>query len=357
MDLRAALQRVAKKQSTVYGNGLVGLTFSQESRAMRVVVTDYSFPDLAIEEAIVTRAGATLVAAQTKDVATLAVAVADADAVITQFAPVNADVVAAMQRARVIVRYGIGVDNVDLAAARARGIPVCNVPDYCIDEVADHTLAFILALTRQVVPHTTAVHAGHWGLIGTPASFESLCRMTVGVVGFGRIGRAVVRRLVAFGGRVLVSDPVADPAAVTALGAERASLDTLLASSDLITLHCPSLPETKGLVNARSIATMKPGVRIVNLSRGDLVEPAALCAALDSGHVAGAALDVFAPEPIPAGNPILGRANVVLAPHIASVSAAAVQRLRSTAAEIAVKALRGEPLPSVVNGVAGRAAS
>jgi D-3-phosphoglycerate dehydrogenase / 2-oxoglutarate reductase len=329
--------------------------FSQESRAMRVVVTDHAFPDLAIEEAIMGQAGATLVGAQTKDVAALAAAVADADAVITQFAPVNADVVAAMQRARVIVRYGIGVDNVDLAAARARGIPVCNVPDYCIDEVADHTLAFILALTRQVVPHTTAVHSGHWGLIGTPASFGALCRMTVGVVGFGRIGRAVVRRLVAFGGRVLVSDPVADVAAIHALGAEPASLDTLLASSDLITLHCPSLPETKGLVNARSIATMKRGVWIVNLSRGDLVDPNALCAALDSGHVAGAALDVFAPEPIPAGHPILGRVNVVLAAHIASVSAAAVQRLRSTAAEIAVKALRGEPLPSVVNGVASRA--
>jgi D-3-phosphoglycerate dehydrogenase len=111
-----------------------------------------------------------------------------ADAVITQFAPVNADVAAAMPRARVIVRYGIGVDNVDLATARARGIPVCNVTYYCIDEVADHTLAFILALTRQVVPHTTAVHAVHWGLVGRPASFESLCRMTVGVVGFGRIG-------------------------------------------------------------------------------------------------------------------------------------------------------------------------
>jgi phosphoglycerate dehydrogenase-like enzyme len=137
---------------------------------------------------------------------------------------------------------------------------------------------------------------------------------------------------------------------VIALGAEPASLDTLLASSDLITLHCPSLPETKGLVNARSIATMKPGVRIVNLSRGDLVEPAALCAALDSGHVAGAALDVFAPEPIPAGHPILGRPNVVLAPHIASVSAAAVHRLRSTAAEIAAATGRAAHQAPEVDG-------
>ena len=127
---------------------------------MKIVVTDHAFPDLAVEEEIATAAGATLVGAQTKDPVRLATAVADADAVITQFAPVNADVVNAMRRARAIVRYGIGVDNVDLAAARSRGIPVCNIPYYCIDEVADHTLAFILALTRQVAPQSLLVHGG-----------------------------------------------------------------------------------------------------------------------------------------------------------------------------------------------------
>jgi phosphoglycerate dehydrogenase-like enzyme len=177
--------------------------------------------------------------------------------------------------------------------------------------------------------------------------------MTCGVVGFGRIGRGVVRRLVAFGGKVLVSDPVASPEAVAALGATAVPLVQLLAESDLVTLHCPSLPETKGLINKQSLATARAGLLLVNLSRGDLVEPDALVAALDSGHVAGAALDVFAPEPIPAGHPILGRSNVILAPHIASVSAAAVRRLRSTAAGLAVAAMRGEALPSVVNGVTG----
>jgi D-3-phosphoglycerate dehydrogenase len=320
---------------------------------MKIVITDHAFPDLATEEAIAAAAGATLVAAQTKDPGQLATAVADADAVMTQFAPVNADVIAAMRRARVIVRYGIGVDNVDLAAARARGIPVCNVPDYCIDEVADHTLAFILALTRQVVPQSRLVHEGEWKLAAPPAAFRTLAGMTCGVVGFGRIGRGVVRRLVAFGGRVLVSDPAATPEAVAALGAEGAPLAKLLAESDLVTLHCPSLPETKGMINATMLAAAKPGLLLVNLSRGDLVDPDALVSALDSGRVAGAALDVFAPEPIPAGHPILGRANVVLAPHVASVSAAAVHRLRTTVATLAVAALAGSPLPSIVNGVAG----
>ena len=320
---------------------------------MKIVVTDHTFPDLATEEAVATAAGATLVGAQTKDPARLAAAVADADAVITQFAPVNADVIGAMQRARAIVRYGIGVDNVDLAAARSHGIPVCNIPDYCIDEVADHTLAFILALTRQVPSQSRLVHDGEWKLAAPPAAFRTLAGMTCGVVGFGRIGRGVVRRLVAFGGRVLVSDPVASADAISAIGAHAVPLHRLLTESDLVTLHCPSLPETKGMINASTLATAKPGLLLVNLSRGDLVDPDALVAALDSGRVGGAALDVFAPEPIPAGHPILGRSNVILAPHIASVSAAAVHRLRTTAAELAVAALAGGPLPSIVNGLAG----
>lgn len=320
---------------------------------MKIVVTDHAFPDLVIEEKVAAAAGAKLVAAQTKDPARLVEAVADADAVITQFAPVNADVVAAMGRARAIVRYGIGVDNVDLAAARDRGIPVCNIPDYCIDEVADHTLAFILALTRQVAPQSRLVHEGGWKLVAPPSGFRTLTNMTCGVVGFGRIGRGVVRRLVAFGGRVLVSDPMAAKEAIAAMGAQAVPLDNLLAESDLITMHCPSLPETKGMINAAMLAAAKPGLLVVNLSRGDLVDPVALVAALDSGMVAGAALDVFSPEPIPAGHPILGRTNVILAPHVASVSAAAVDRLRTTAADLAVASLRGGPLQSIVNGVAG----
>ena len=318
---------------------------------MKVVVTDRSFADLGIERGILEGAGCTVVDVGSKDPAVLAAAVADADAVITQFAPVNAGVVGAMTRAKAIVRYGIGVDNVDLDAAGARGIPVCNVPDYCIDEVADHTLAFILALTRQVVPHSTAVHAGVWGLVGEVAGFRTLASMTVGVVGFGRIGRAVVRRLVAFGGRVLVADPAVSDADVRAFDGVKATLDQVLAESDLITLHCPSLPQTRGMIGDGALARAKPGVLLVNLSRGDLVDPGALVAALDSGKVAGAALDVFSPEPIPAGHPVLGRSNVILAPHVASVSPAAVQRLRSTAASLALAAVLDRPLPSIVNGV------
>lgn len=319
---------------------------------MNIIITDYTFPDLDIETGIIEGAGHRVVAWKERRSATeLRELVAEADAVITQFAPVNAEVIAAMSRAKAIVRYGIGVDNVDLGAARDRGIPVCNVPDYCIDEVADHTLAFLLAVTRQVVPNALHVRSGSWGLATPLSGLQTLKNMTIGVVGFGRIGREVALRLRAFRCRMLVFDPMVPADVIRDHGGEPASLAELLAAADAITLHCPSTPETRGLLNAESLKLTKPGVIVVNLARGDLIDPAALVAALQSGHVSAAALDVFSPEPIPAGHPILSLPQVVLASHIASASVPAVRRLRETAAGLAVAAVEGRPLPNIVNGV------
>jgi D-3-phosphoglycerate dehydrogenase len=256
-----------------------------------------------------------------------------------------------MQRARVIVRYGIGVDNVDLAAAAARRIPVCNVPDYCIDEVADHTLAFILATTRQVVPNTLHIRNGLWGLATPLESLKTLKHLTVGLVGFGRIGQEVASRLKAFKCPILVFDPVVPAATVTAAGAVPATLADVLSQSDVLSLHCPSTAQTRGLLNSERLSQTKAGVAVINLARGDLIDPAALTSALQSGHVSAAALDVFNPEPIPADHPIRSMPNVILASHIASASVPAVKKLRETAANLAVMALRGERLPNVVNGV------
>lgn len=319
---------------------------------MQVAVTDYSFPDLSVESAIIQQAGFSLQAwKEKKAAAELPPLVAEADAVITQFAPITAEVIASMQRARVIVRYGIGVDNVDLAAAAARRIPVCNVPDYCIDEVADHTLAFILATTRQVVPNTLHVRNGLWGLATPLESLKTLKHLTVGLVGFGRIGQEVASRLKAFKCRVLVFDPVVPAATVTAAGAVPATLADVLSQSDVLSLHCPSTAQTRGLLNSERLSQTKAGVAVINLARGDLIDPAALTSALQSGHVSAAALDVFNPEPIPADHPIRSMPNVILASHIASASVPAVKKLRETAANLAVMALRGEQLPNVVNGV------
>ena len=319
---------------------------------MNTVVTDYTFPDLELERSILEGLGYQLSASKERPpIANLKALVRGADAVITQFAPVNAEVVSAMDRARVIVRYGIGVDNVDLDSARSHGIPVCNVPDYCLDEVADHTMAFILAQTRQVVPHTLAIKEKHWGLVGPLENLRTLRDQTVGVIGFGRIGREVVARLKPFKSRILVFDPHIHAATITLAGAESASFAEICTQADIITLHCPSTPQTKNLINAESLAACKPGVILINLARGDLVDPGALTAALTAGHVSAASLDVFSPEPIPHDHPILQMPNVVLAPHIASASPAAVEKLRRTAAELAAQALRGELPPNVVNGV------
>lgn len=318
---------------------------------MKVAITDYTFDTIDLERAILEPLGCQVEALKSGRDEALRALVADADAVLTQFAPLDAAVIAAMGRCRAIVRYGIGVDNVDLAAAAARGIPVCNVPDYCIDEVADHTLALILALTRRVLPNHLHVRAGKWGLVGSLEGHKALRHLTVGLVAFGRIGREVAARLRPFKCRLLVFDPGVEAAAIRQAGAEPVGLDALIATSDVISLHCPSTARTRGLIDAAALARMKPGVLLVNASRGDLVVTGALLAALGSGHVAGAALDVTSPEPLPPEHPLRTLDNVVISSHIASASVKAVHSLRSTAAAIAARALRGESLPNVVNGV------
>ncbi len=318
---------------------------------MKVVVTDFSFPNLDVEEAILRPTGAEFVSGQCKTRELLLPFVADADVVITQFAPITAEVIGAMTKAKAIIRYGIGVDNVDLAAAKAKGIAVANVPDYCIDEVADQTLGFILGLTRQVVANSVVLKGGKWGLA---ASIDQMCALrdrTIGVVGFGRIGREVVARLRAFKCRVIVFDPLVAAADIAAAGAVAGDLATVLEQTDIVTLHCPSTPQTRGLIGREALSRMRKGALLINVARGDLVDPVALMEALDSGHLGGAALDVFNPEPIPAGHAILSRDNVILASHIASCSVPAVRKLRETVAKQAALALRGERMPNIVNGL------
>jgi D-3-phosphoglycerate dehydrogenase len=257
-----------------------------------------------------------------------------------------------MKQCRVIVRYGIGVDNVDLGAAAERRIPVCNVPDYCIDEVADHTLALILALVRQVVPGHRLFQGGGWGLAGSLEQLRALKYMTVGLVAFGRIGREVASRLKPHKCRLLVHDPLVPAEAIQQAGAEPVSLDRLVAESDLISLHCPSTPQTRGMIDAQAIARMKPGVLLVNASRGDLVVTDDLVAALQSGRIAGAALDVTSPEPLPKDHPLRTLDPVVVSSHVASATVQAASYLRTSAAQIVARALKGEPVINVVNGVA-----
>jgi len=320
----------------------------------KVAVTDYSFDALDIEKSVLEPLGCQIVDQKSgKDVAKLMALVRDADYVITQFAPVNAEVIGAMQKCRVIVRYGIGVDNVDLAAAAARKIPVCNVPDFCTEEVADHTLAMILELTRRIGENGAKVRAGGWGLAVPLEAMRTLRDMTVGVVAFGRIGREVALRLKPFKCRILVTDPVVSASRIKEEGFTPVSLDELLAQSDLITLHCPSTEKTRYMINAQSIATMKRGALLVNVSRGTLVNTDDLVAALQSGVMGAAAMDVTDPEPISPDSPLVKMPNVIINSHIASASTAAAKKLRTDAANTVAIAVRGGKPPNIVNGVKG----
>ena len=276
---------------------------------------------------------------------------ANADYVITQFAPVDVDVIKAMSNCKVIVRYGIGYDNVDCEAAKEKGIPVCNIPTYCIDEVADHTLSFILSMTRQLLANAKYVQNGKWGLGTDLSNMRGLYDSTVGIIGLGRIGQAVAKRLKGFGCQLIAYDPVVNPTQVASTGCQLVDLDYLLSNSDVITLHCPSLPATKNILNNSTLSKMKKGSLLINAGRGDLVCADALLEALTAGHLAGAAIDVFSTEPVPTDSPLLGMDNVLITSHIASASPQSAKTLRETAAQIVVISAKGESLPNVVNSL------
>jgi D-3-phosphoglycerate dehydrogenase / 2-oxoglutarate reductase len=320
-----------------------------------VAVTDFGAADIDIEKSILEPLGCDVVGPlrvpDTKDEQKLIALVKDADFVITQFSPVTAAVVAAMQKSKIIVRYGIGVDNVDLKVAASKNIPVCNVPDYCIDEVADSTLAMILDLVRKISANAFRIRSGKWELAVPLGELFVLNEMTVGVVGFGRIGRAVAERLKPFRCKVVVFDPVVDAATVKAAGCTPVSFDELLKTSDLVTLHCPSNEKTKQMINAQSLAKMKKDAMLVNTSRGTLVKTDDLVAALQSKHISAAALDVTDPEPINMDNPLVKMENVLINPHIASASPGAVTKLRTAVANTVALAVKGQKLPNIVNGV------
>ena len=318
----------------------------------KAVVTDYTFPDLDIEKGILEALGCSVDAHKTyQGPDKLKQLVADADYIITQFAPVKAEIIESMTKCQVIVRYGIGVDNVDLEAAQAKNIPVCNIPDYCIDEVADHTLSFILALSRRIVNGWDIVRNGQWKLAVPLEQMRTLSNMTVGLIAYGKIAKQVAARLKGFNCKILVFDPFAEETLIKQDGFIKVSLEEIYAQCDLISLHCPSTAVTKYMIQKQSIKKMKQGVILVNTSRGTLIKVDDLIEALESGRVSAAALDVTDPEPINTDSPLLKMDNVIITSHIASISTESIKTLRTYAAGIVAKKIQGEILPNVVNGL------
>ena len=314
-----------------------------------VVVTDHGFADLAEERRVLEPAGCTLAEARCRTAEEVAVAARDADALLVQWAPVTAGVIATLDRVKVVVRYGIGVDNVALDAARRAGIPDCNVPDYCVDEVADHTLALALALGRQLAGIDRRTRDGVWKLAPvTP--MPAFREMRFVTVGFGRIARAVLSRARPFGFRLGAYDPYVPEDTIGAGGVEPVPGDRLFEEADVLSLHLPLTPETRHFVGAAELGRMKPASILVNTSRGLLVDTGALARALQAGVLAGAGLDVFETEPLPVDHPLRRCETALLTSHVAWYSEQSVPRLQRMAAEEVLRALRGEPLRNQVNG-------
>jgi D-3-phosphoglycerate dehydrogenase len=247
---------------------------------------------------------------------------------------------------RCVVTYGVGYDHVDLDEAVRRGIVVCNVRDYCSDEVADHTMALTLAVLRRVVSSDSAVRAGQWGLKGL-GPIRRLRGLTMGLVGYGHIGRLVRQRALSFGFRVVVFDPALSAVQREELGPDALDGFTeLLTVSDVVSLHLPLLDSTRELMDTSAFASMKPGSYLINTSRGALVDHAALFSALDEGRLAGAGLDVFSMEPAPVG--LFDRPELVVTPHTAYYSVESINQLKSDAATLMGRALSGGPIENRV---------
>jgi D-3-phosphoglycerate dehydrogenase len=313
-----------------------------------VAITDYVFPSLEPEQRVLAPLGVQLRPAQCKSEEEIIDLAQEADAVLNCYAKLTARVIEKLSRCKIIVRYGIGVDNVDLAAATRGRIVVTNVPDYCIDEVSDHALALLLALERRIVAADGAVKAGAWDVVAH-AGIRRLRGQTLGLVGFGKIAVAVASKVQPLGMKVLVYDPYLEPELITRHGAEAVNLDKLLAEADAISIHVPLSPETHSLIGERELARMKPTAFLINTSRGGIVDEQALAEALKAGRICGAALDVLSVEPPPLDHPLRGLSNVILTPHLAFYSRESVIELQTKAAEEVARALKGEPPRSPVN--------
>lgn len=311
---------------------------------VRVVVADQAFGNVTREEAAARRFGAVFDSRQCVNESETMDALAGANVAFVNFAPITRAVLEALAPGALVIRYGIGYDNVDIKAARELGIAVSNVPDYGADTVADHAVTCALALLRKVKQLDSRIRSDGWLRPNDLGSMPGFSETTVGLVGTGRIGRAVAARLSPFGFRVIAHDPFVAAAALEGTGITAVGLDTLLEESDVVSLHAPLTPENQRLINAATISQMRAGAMLVNTSRGGLVDEEALADALIDGRLGGAALDVFDPEPLAPESRLRKLENVLLTPHAAFFSDESLANLQRLAAEEAIRYLAGEKL-------------
>ena len=311
----------------------------------KVVLTDYVWDSLDVEKK--TLGGlAELVALQTKKPEEFIEQATDCDALLNTYAgPITAEVMARMPKCKIIARYGIGVDTIDLDAATAAGIIVTNNPTYCIEEVAEHTMALLLACARKIAFYDRLVRNGRWEVPPGKPMFR-LAGSTLGLVGFGNIARQVAIRAASFGMHVLYSDPFVKR---SSMPGRSVSLDALLADADFVSIHPPLTRDTRKMINDEALRKMKPTAWLINCARGPIVDTEALVRALDAGSIAGAALDTTDPEPLPNPHPLRNRDNVIINPHVAWYSEQAMAGLQAGAPAEVRRVLSGEWPVNVVN--------
>lgn len=311
----------------------------------RVLLTDHPWQGTEIEADILAQAGAELIDAPSADEATLSHLAANADAILTCWAQVTATVIESAAHCQIIARLGIGLDNIDIPAATRRGMLVTNVPDYCVEEVADHAVGLMLALARNIAFFHQRTKAGEYNLNAGPI-MHRLRGRTLGLLGLGRIGRAVCEQGRALGLKVIAHTQSGNDHET---GCPMVSLEQLLSRSDILSLHAPLNSASRHVLNEHTLSLCKPGLLLINTSRGPLIDPDALYSAIQSGRVAGAGLDVFEPEPPDLQAPLYQDERVIVTPHAAFVSEESLIELRRRASLQVVACLNGETPENVVN--------
>ncbi|MCH8205764.1 MAG: C-terminal binding protein [Chloroflexi bacterium] len=315
----------------------------------KVLVTDYVWPSVEPERAVLAQIGAELVVAPDGSEETLASLAGDVDGILTCFAQVTDTVVRAAERCVVIGRYGVGVDNIAVDTATELGIAVTYVPDYCVEEVSDHVMALLLAWNRRIVLFHNSVKTSGWGSVSLTVRMMRLRGKKLGIVGFGRIGRSVCSKARAFGLEVLTHDPYVSADVAAQHGARLSDLPTLLAESDFVTLHAPLVPDTRNMIGGAELGMMKPEAFLINAARGPLIDEDALYDALTQGKIAGAGVDVLVDAAPPPNHPLLKLDNLLVTPHVAFFSQESTLELEERAAGEVARVLQGQMPDNLVN--------
>lgn len=315
----------------------------------KVVILDHRYEHYDYEKEVLSEIGAEPVIGYPETDEEAKTLLCDADAVICNLFNMDADVINLLDRCKVISRYGVGYDNIDVEAAAARGIAVCNVPDYSMEDASEHALALLFNCTRKVAYRDRKIREGRWNLHNDQPCFRMAGR-TLGIIGFGHIGSTLVRKISGFGfSEILINSPNTDPALIGVAGGRKTDFDEVLRRSDYISIHCPLKEDTLDMFDDIAFARMKDGAILINTARGQIVDEAALCRALESGKLAAAGIDVYSEEPLRPDSPLRKLENVTLTDHAAWYSEESIVELKTKAARNVADFLTGKQSPNRVN--------